>query len=218
MLNIKIDEKDFLNLRDSLKAITLPKNKRFKILKQLSRWEIKHVRKRINSQKDINNKSIAPRKKDNKKALRKMSQGMEGYVKNSATMVEITWKSRGQARLAAKHHEGYTEKITANVMAKRFPVKYDAPCTKRQALKLRKLNYQIKYKTKKGAVKYKKPATRYLMESLTNGQAGLLIRTLENIQSKSSWDLTLPKRQILGTEQHLVTDELLRLLQQERER
>ncbi len=213
---IKVNERDVLNLQEKLALLALPPKKRVWILKTLGRWEKANTRKRISSQKDINGSALQPRKGKKKgKVLKRMAKGLTPYVRN-ANQLDLTWSNKLTAKIAARHHVGQKQKMTKRQMQKRWgKPNYSAPCTKGQARKLRELGYTIPRKSGKGR---KKPSLRELMATITHGQAGQLIRELSNQPNITSWDIPLAERQILGSKEREVNRQLIKIFEQAKQR
>ncbi|XYB96829.1 virion morphogenesis protein [Vibrio parahaemolyticus] len=213
---IKVNERDVLNMQEKLTLLALPPKKRVWILKTLGRWEKANTRKRISSQKDINGSALQPRKGKKKgKVLKRMAKGLTPYVRN-ANQLDLTWNNKLTAKIAARHHVGQKQKMTKRQMQKRWgKPDYSAPCTKGQARKLRELGYTVPRKSGKGR---KKPSLRELMETITHGQAGQLIRELSNQPNITSWDIPLAERQILGSKEREVNRQLIKIFEQAKQR
>ncbi|TOZ70076.1 virion morphogenesis protein [Vibrio parahaemolyticus] len=213
---IKVNERDVLNLQEKLALLALPPKKRVWILKTLGRWEKANTRKRISSQKDINGSALQPRKGKKKgKVLKRMAKGLTPYVRN-ANQLDLTWNNKLTAKIAARHHVGQKQKMTKRQMQKRWgKPDYSAPCTKGQARKLRELGYTVPRKSGKGR---KKPSLRELMATITHGQAGQLIRELSNQPNITSWDIPLAERQILGSKEREVNRQLIKIFEQAKQR
>ncbi|ELB2918729.1 virion morphogenesis protein [Vibrio parahaemolyticus] len=213
---IKVNERDVLNMQEKLAMLALPPKKRVWILKTLGRWERANTRKRISSQKDINGSALQPRKGKKKgKVLKRMAKGLTPYVRN-ANQLDLTWSNKLTAKIAARHHLGQKQKMTKRQMQKRWgKPDYSAPCTKGQARKLRELGYTVPRKSGKGR---KKPSLRELMATITHGQAGQLIRELSNQPNITSWDIPLAERQILGSKEREVNRQLIKIFEQAKQR
>lgn len=209
---ISANQRDVLNMQEKLALLALPPKKRFWILKTLGRWEIANTRKRIRQQKDITGQALEPRKgKKRGKVMRRMAKGLTPYVRNANTL-DLTWSNKLTARIAARHHLGQKQKMTKRQMQKRWGTPdYSAPCTKGQARRLRELGYTVPRKSGKGL---KKPSLRQLMETVTHGQAGQIIRELTNQPSVTAWDIPLAERRILGSKEREVTRQLIKILEQ----
>ena len=213
---IQLNERHRLNFNEKLTLMSLPPRKRIWILKTLGRWERQNVRQRIRQQKDINGKALKPRSsKKRNKMMRRMGKGLEPYTYNANTL-NLKWRNNLTGRIAARHHIGQTEKMTAAKMRKRWGTPdYKEPCTKGQARRLRELGFVIKRKKGKGT---KKPSLRWIMENINKGKAGLMIRTIKKQPDKTAWDIPLAERQILGSHEKEVNRQLIQIIEQARRR
>jgi len=81
---------------------------------------------------------------------------------------------------------------------------YDAEATKAQARALLKEGFKRpvgKYRSgaKKGQRKNRRVSQKWIMENMTLGQAGLILRLLrDEAESKKAWELTVPARPFFG--------------------
>ncbi|PSW05642.1 virion morphogenesis protein [Photobacterium lipolyticum] len=213
---IKVNKRDQLNMQEKLAMLALPPKKRFWILKTLGRWEKANTRKRIQQQKDIHSRALEGRKgKKRGKVMRRMAKGLEPYVRNSNTL-DLTWSNKLTAKIAARHHIGQAQKVTAREMQKKYGTPDPKePCTKSQARKLRELGLEVKRKKGKGT---KKPSLKWIMENINKGKAGLMIRIMKGEPSKNAWDIPLAERQILGSNDREVTRQLIKIIEQAKTR
>lgn len=213
---VSVNKRDVLNMQEKLAMLAMPPKKRIWILKTLGRWEKVNTRKRIQQQKDIRGQALAPKKgKKRGKVMRRMAKGLTPYVRN-ANMLDLTWSNKLTAKIAARHHIGQKQKMTKRQMQKRWGTPdYSAPCSKGQARKLRELGYTVARKSGKGR---KKPSLRLLMETVSHGQAGQIIRELSNQPNVSAWDIPLAERQILGSKEREVTRQLIKIFEQAKTR
>ncbi|MGF1702954.1 virion morphogenesis protein [Photobacterium makurazakiensis] len=214
---IKVVERDQLNFQEKLAMLALPPRKRIWMLKTLGRWEKANVRKRIQQQKDIHGKTLKGRKGNQrrKKMYRRMAKGLEPYVRSSHTLT-LTWRNKLTGRIAARHHVGQAQRMTKRQLAKRFgQPDYGKPCSKGQARKLRELGYMVPRKSGKGK---KKPSLKQLQDTLTHGKAGLIIRQMSHQPQQAAWVIPLPERQILGTKEHEVNRQLVKIFGQANKR
>ncbi|WP_281222113.1 virion morphogenesis protein [Photobacterium sanguinicancri] len=213
---IQLNERHRLNFNEKLALMAMPSKKRVWILKTLGRWERKNARQRIRQQRDIRGKKLTPKQSKKKsKMLKRMGKGLEPYVRN-ANRLELGWKNKLTGRIAARHHLGQKQRITAAQMRKRWGTPdYSAQCTKGQARKLRELGYTVPRKSGKGR---KKPTLRHIMETVNHGKAGLIIKEMSNQKSQTAWDIPLAERQILGSREQEVNRQLIKIIEQARRR
>ncbi len=213
---IKVNERDVLNMQEKLALLALPPKKRVWILKTLGRWETNNTRKRIRSQKDITGTALQPRKGKKKgKVLKRMAKGLTPYVRN-ANQLDLTWNNKLTGKIAASHHVGQTERVTARQMKAKYGTgNPKEPCTKSQARKLRELGLEVKRNKGKGT---KKPSLKWIMENINKGKAGLMIRIMKDEPSKNAWDIPLAERQILGSKEREVNRQLIKIFEQAKQR
>lgn len=219
-MKIELIGKDAINAKQALEALSLTKRKRVWLLKDLGRWERRMTRSRIKRQKDVDNQKFEKRKRGEGAVLTSFADGMEPYVLHNATMLDLTWHRKTKAKKAAVHQAGLTQTISAHEHIKaqnkrRGEPDYDAPCTKKQAIALRRLGYRIRRKDGKG---WNKPSVRNLEKRLTLGQAGLIIRMMRTgkEKGKQKWKVHTPQRQMLGTKAQKVKGRLIRNIEKAR--
>ena len=213
-LVITPNSRNALTVKDQLTMLALPGKKRTRILKTLGRFERAKARKRISKQSTVDGHKFAARADGRKaKMLKKMTRKLEPYVK-SANRLELKHKSRQTGRVAAFQQEGGIEKYTAKQARKRNGVPdYKGPCTRRQAKALARSGYRIR---KGKGKRYRRATITEIMDNLTLGQAGLVLRTLRSTKAESSWDIQVSPRPFLGDTPDNVQTELAKLLSQTR--
>ncbi|GIU12947.1 phage virion morphogenesis protein [Shewanella sp. MBTL60-007] len=213
-LVIAPNKQQALSVKDQLLMLSLPANKRVRILKTLGRSQRAKARKRIREQRTVTGQSFAPRKNGKKtKLLKRLGRTLEPYVK-SANRLELKHKSTHTGRIAALQQEGGSEQMSKQRMARiHGQADYDAPCTRAQAKALSKEGYKVKRQKGKG---YRKASLGEITASLSQGQAGLILRQLRGETSKQSWPIPVPSRSFLGDTPENVQAELATLLSQTR--
>lgn len=219
-MKVELIGKDAINAKQALEALALTKRKRFWILKDLGRWERRMTRSRIKRQKDVDNQKFEKRKRGEGAVLTSFANGMEPYVLHDATLLDLTWNRKTKAKKAAVHQAGLTQTISAQEHIKeqtkrRGEPDYGAPCTKKQAIALRRLGYRIRRKDGKG---WNKPSVRNLEKRLTLGQAGLIIRMMRTgkKKGKQKWKVHTPQRQMIGTKTQKVGERLIKNIEKAR--
>lgn len=221
-MKIELVGKDAINAKQALEALVLTKRKRFWLLKDLGRWEKRMTRSRIRRQKDVDNQKFEKRKRDEGAVLTSFENGMEPYVLHDATMLDLTWRRKTKAKKATVHQAGLTQTVSAREYIKeqrkrRGEPDYDGPCTKEQAIALRRLGYRVRRKDGKG---WNKPSVRNLEKRLTLGQAGLIIRMMRTgkPKGKQSWKVHTPQRQMLGTKSQKVKERFVKNIEKARKK
>ncbi|MEZ9473187.1 hypothetical protein [Vibrio lentus] len=221
-MKIELVGKDAINAKQALEALVLTKRKRFWLLKDLGRWEKRMTRSRIRRQKDVDNQKFEKRKRGEGAVLTSFENGMEPYVLHDATMLDLTWRRKTKAKKATVHQAGLTQTVAAREYIKeqkkrRGEPDYDGPCTKEQAIALRRLGYRVRRKDGKG---WNKPSVRNLEKRLTLGQAGLIIRMMRTgkPKGKQSWKVHTPQRQMLGTKPQKVKERFVKNIEKARKK
>ena len=211
-LTITPNKQQALSLKNQLLLLSLPANKRVRILKTLGRSQRTKARLRIRQQQDLDGKKFAERANGkNTKMLKRMAKGLEPYVKN-ANRLELKHKSTLAGRIAALQQAGGSEKMTAKRM-KRIHGKpdYDAPASRSQAKALISLGAKTRKQKGKG---YRRATIKELVASLTNGQAELALESLRAKKPKQNWKIPVKPRAFLGDTPANVQAELATLLNQ----
>lgn len=211
-LSIKPNKAQALNLKQQLQLLALPANKRVRILKTLGRYERAKARKRIREQRTVAGQKFSPRADGKKvKMLKKMGRTLEPYVKNS-NRLELKHKASQTGRIAALQQQGGKERMNANRMA-RIHGKPDpkSPCSRSQAKALSSEGYKVKRAKGKG---YRRASIREIIASLSQAQAGLILRKLRSKQTKSSWQIPVKARPFLGDTPIAVQQQLAKILTQ----
>ncbi|KDM89703.1 hypothetical protein [Photobacterium galatheae] len=216
---ITLNASDAVSARKALEALALSPKKRFWLLKDLGRWEIRQTKSRIRRQKDVNGKPFEKRKRGEEPVLPSFTHGMEPYVQDRL-MLNLTWKSKAKGQKAAANHLGHIEHMTAaghiKKMNKRGEPDYDAPATDEQAIALRRLGYKLK---RKGGG-YNRLSKRNIARRMTIGQAGVIIRMMRtgSRKGKQSWTIENPQREFLGTSKERVRARLVQNIEKARQR
>ncbi|MCL1123531.1 phage virion morphogenesis protein [Shewanella surugensis] len=210
-LQISLRGKDALTLKQQLELLSLPRNKRIRLLKHLGRIEKAKARKRIQAQKDVKGAKFKARKKKGGKMLKAQAKGLTPYVKN-ANRLELTHKNKHTAKIGAVHQEGGKETMSATRMRRIHGAnKSHAACTRSQAKALVILGYKVKAKNKG----YRKATIKELVSRLSQSQAGGILHSLRGKQRKTQWNIDAPKREFLGDSPANVRDEIIQFLHEQ---
>lgn len=189
-------------LRQQMQLLKLPAARRKRMLGQIGRKVRVYSRKRLRGQRGLDGQPWEKRKeqkhkKNNQKMFRKFSKGLAVY--SSADKVDITFSNYVTGLIAKKHHEGIDELMPAARAEKQKGVPdYDAPATRRQAKRLREAGYRVRRAKGKG---WKVPSIKHIVETMTLGQAGMVLRMMRGADSKASWVIPTEKRDFLGATQ-----------------
>jgi len=200
-MRLHIDITGLAGLKQQLAILKLPLTKRRKLLRKTARAIIRDSRKRITTQTDVHGQPFAKRwkpRKDRRKMLSKLIK-LAKIFSNDGKQAKIGFPGLA-GRIAAAQQFGDSQAFTASALQKSQGSAggRQKPATKRQAVELKKLGYRM---NKKG----RKPSMRWIMDNLTIGQAGSIIRSMrekQGIKAKSSWKTVLPARAFLGASAH----------------
>ncbi len=185
---LKSVEKEFKKL--SADQRTLKRNLNRSVAKKAVALSKAHVRQ----QTDITGVPWQKRASGKrKKMLVKLGRGIS-VVSVSDIEAVVGWRNRLMETIAAKHQSGHTETYTAALLKKRTTkLSSKDPATRRQAKALRELGYKIKKVNGRG---YRTATLKWMMQNLTVGKAGAIIRSMR--ETKKMWKVTLPARSFLG--------------------
>ncbi|MGL1932185.1 MAG: hypothetical protein OCC45_10540 [Desulfotalea sp.] len=205
MLTIKFteDSRSRLKLGQQLDVLAMGPRNRRKLVREILKETRKDLRQNIRQQKTVDGSAMKGRSGKNKKRMfRNMGKGMAVKLKNDHSGV-LTWKNAGQARTAYRHHHGVDEKFTASRAEKKYgKPDYQAKATKQQAKALNENGYRARVARKrgKGGAVLKKVSQKWIMEHMTIGKAGLILRMLRTgkRKGKQNWKIKTPARPILG--------------------
>lgn len=210
-LIIKPNKQQALNATMQLALLKMPANKRTRILKTLGRYEKALARKRISSQTTVEGTAFKARANGKKgRMLKKLAKTLEPFVKG-ANLLELKHKQASVGRVAALHQEGGRERMTASRMARIHGAPdYDAPCSRSMAKALVAEGYKVRKAKGKG---YRKATISEISDTLSQGQAGLILRELRGNQNKQSWDIPVDGRPFLGDTTPNVQRQLISIIE-----
>jgi len=202
-VQVRFDVVGQLKVNQRLALLQLPPAKRKRLTGQIARKVRVNSRKRLRQQKDLAGRSWAPRKS---KSRRKMLRGLSKRMTAKGTSAEAitSFNNFAVARIARAQQDGSTEVMTAAKMRKLHgEPDYDAPATRAQAKALKAEGYKVRRKGGKG---YKNATIRGITETLTQGQAGLILRDMRDKTSRQSWAIRLPERSFLGADEKEINE------------
>lgn len=222
-LHGELNKAQFKQMREMLASGELPPAKRQRLLQRIAkRGVIPAAKRHVREQKNVDGSSFAKRRYGNKALLKGIPKFLKVHDMPSVASVRIYAAGRSY-RQPHSHKEisvgavgyiqshGVTFTVSASQMKTSAMQKANKePCTRRQAIKLRKLGYTVRGK-RKGT--RRKPSTAEIEASLQKGQAGVIIRTMQGIPSKDSWFVSIPSRRFLGVNDDEFTQILARQLQ-----
>lgn len=216
-MELEFAQADIDGAMRALSRARLTYNQEQLVLRRIGRAVIKQAKKNARQQRDIHGQPFTPRKKKRKgrrRLLPNLAKRLRG--KNDASHVEIGFNNRLTGEIAHKQQYGSPAEIWtgARIRRSRGTFKnYDKPPSPRQARALIRAGYKVKKKRGKG---WKKPTTKWVVDHMTQGQCGLILRQLLNKQTKASWEINNEPRPFLGLtpeqSEHIITHEVLRIL------
>jgi hypothetical protein len=211
-LVITPNKQQALSLKNQLLLLSMPANKRVRILKTLGIYERKKARKRIKKQIDTNGKAFEPRAGSSKeKLLKKLGESLKPFVLEK-TRLELKHGNSGVGRIAAFHSEGGEFTMNKSKVDRRFgKIDKTKPCSRGQAKALSKKGFKVRKAKGKG---YRRATLNELMSTLTMTQAGAILKRLRKRQDKSSWKTKAPARPFLGDSTENVQRELAKIIEQ----
>lgn len=198
------DAQGRLRLGEQIAILAMPGKERRRLVKGIATQVRTDARQNIRQQKTISGSPMAPRKqtRNKRKLLRRMGKGMVVFNRGNDRAI-VTWKKTVAGRIAKRQQEGNTQRMTAVAAARRGrKPDYDAPASRDMARSLMQEGYRQPVKGKNGRVRLKKVSQRWIMDNLTQGQAGLVLKEMRGTGGKRSWLIRTPARAFLGaTEQ-----------------
>lgn len=189
----RVDISGHLTLRRQLAVLKMPPAQRRRMAGIMARKVRTYSRKRLRAQKDLQGQPWEKRKAGRKKMLRGMSKKMR--TRSDSRGAEVGFTDAVTARIGYAHQHGVPEDWNASKAQQIYgQPDYSAPCTRKQARALK----QEGYKVRMAGGKKKKPTMKWMLENLTLGQAGLILRMMRDEEPKKSWTIPLPDRSFLG--------------------
>jgi phage virion morphogenesis protein len=183
---------------NELKLLLLTPQKRRRIMRTAGRKVRRDSRKRIRGQKDLTGKTWQGRSNGRKtRMLKKLGKHVQ--VQTSPNAAKVTFGNKRLGQIARAHQDGISQEMTAEEAARKYgTAKEGAKATREQAKALRLEGYKIRRNKGKG---WKKASLKWITTNLSQQQAGLILRTLRDEQSKTRWTISLPERSFLGQSQ-----------------
>ena len=195
MLKLSINTEQVNN---ELKLLLLSPQKRRRILRGAGRKVRRDSRQRIRGKKDLTGKTWQGRSNGRKtRMLKKLGKHLQ--VQTSPHAAKVTFANKRLGQIARAHQDGINQTMTADEAASKYGTPKDgAKATKQQAKALREEGYKIRRNKGKG---WKKATLKWITTNLSQQQAGLILRTLRDEESKTRWTIQLPERSFLGQNQ-----------------
>ncbi len=201
--------------RDELALLKLTPLKRRRVFRSAGRKVRRESRDRLKTQTDLRGKKWQARADGRKKRmLAKVARRV--IVKTSTENAQVKFTNASTAKIANVHQQGIEQTMTASDMQRIHGTPdYRAPATRKQAKRLLAAGYKIRRSQGKG---FKRPTIKWIVENLSQGKAGFVLRLLEESKPKRRWKLKTPQRSFLGQSQqeqielkNLLLDEAMRL-------
>ncbi|EGF0850600.1 hypothetical protein LDR16_001127 [Salmonella enterica] len=219
----ELNKAQLKQLRSMLANGDLPPAKQQRLLQRVAkRGVIPAAKRHTREQKNVDGSSFAKRRYGDRALLKGMPKFLKVHDMPSVSSVRVYLAGRdyrqpyGQKAISVGA-VGYIQSHGVTFTVNASQLKTDAmqkankePCTRRQAIKLRKLGYTVRGK-KEGT--RRKPSTAEIQVLLQKGQAGVIIRSMEGRPSKNNWTITIPPRQFLGVSNEEFAQILARQLQ-----
>lgn len=222
MIDGNLNDEQLKTLRKIFKSLDMPPKKRQRLLWRIARYGVIDSSKRYarNQQTPDGEKWPSRQSAWKKKMLRKLPShlhikempeveaarvylqggdykngsgpvpaGVVGYSQQKGMNHTIRKSSYEKTNKQKPKKKAEPEKNTDSVSD-------EAPATIAQAKKLRKLGY-----SRRNGKGWKKVPYKTILETLTFGQAGLIIRKMKKSPPKESWNVKVPARPFLGINQ-----------------
>ncbi|MFC3939174.1 virion morphogenesis protein [Pseudomonas gingeri NCPPB 3146 = LMG 5327] len=213
----ELDARGQLGIREQLALLSLPPQLRRRLLNNVSKRVRSMSRKRIRDQQNLDGSPFEARKGDSK-GKKKMEAGLGKLLQVtnvSPDAATLGWRNGLTSWVAAQQHNGASERRTAAQMRRWNRVPEGLAATDKQAKRLRRLGFKVRQAGKKTLTR---PSVAWIKEHVNYAKAGLLIRILSDEKAEStgaqSWEITLPKRQFLGSSDQETSQLVNQVLQQ----
>ncbi|MFG0454927.1 hypothetical protein [Shewanella mangrovisoli] len=211
-LTITPNRTQALNASNQIALLKLPSAKRIRILKTLGRYERALARKRIRTQTTVDGGQFEARANGKKgRMLKRLGKTLEPFVKN-ANRLELKHKAALTGRIAALHQDGGSEQMSASRMARiHGKPDYNAPCSRSQAKALSAEGYKVRKAKGNG---YRRASLNEIMSTLSQGQAGVILRSMRDKPNKQRWEIPVAARPFLGDSADNVQRQLVSIIEQ----
>lgn len=162
---VKLTTKGELAIKQQLALISLPDNKKRRLLNRVITRIRTMWRRNISQQKDVNNNPFEPRKHRKPSQKKKMFNGLAKYLtvtKLTNELAQLGWSRPKTAIIAKAHNNGMTTQGNAEQLAQYRHNKGKA-CTKQQIVRLRTLGYEIPAK----GGRMKRPSAQWIKDNVS---------------------------------------------------
>ncbi|WP_067522418.1 hypothetical protein [Endozoicomonas ascidiicola] len=191
------NQRQFLSANQSMDLMLLTSGRRKRVLKKTATEVRRRSRQNLGRQKTVDGQPMAGRKTGKGRMFRKLGKTMQATA--TTKQGKVSWANAITAKIAYRHQHGVAETFNKEKMDRRYgEPDYNAPATRKQGKALLESGYRLYAGKKKGRTKTKKPSQRWIIENMTIGHAGYLIRQLRDEKAKRSWTVRTPARPFLG--------------------
>ncbi|WP_419787320.1 virion morphogenesis protein [Pseudodesulfovibrio sp.] len=214
-LRLDTDPRGRLRLREQLDLLSLSPRTRRNVTKRMGRAVIKEARTNLRQQRTVYGRSMEERQgvRKRRKMLRRLGKGLKPFMRGT-DRVDLTWANGMTAKIADRHQYGIPEVWTASKARKVYGVPdYKKPATRTQAKALIAEGYRLRVRKPKGkGCTLRRVPLRWIMENLSRGQAGTILRQMRDntTHGKQRWEVKPAARPFLGprpgTEKQFLND------------
>lgn len=219
-------------IKNTLKYLNLTPKLRKDVLQRVL-WRMKdNAKQAVSQQRTPDGKPWAPRKRKlqggvrQNKLLKLRAKRLNSKVEQQAKIGRLHYSESKDGEIGAIHQYGLpvstapTEKDKA--ILEKLKAQNHEPATPKQARRLKELGYQVSNgKTKHGKRKFKKVRMKTIKETMSRGQAGLIIRLMEKKQGKQKPQKAMyemPARPFLDENEQrnaeIITKQLLKVFEE----
>ncbi|MEH8030154.1 phage morphogenesis protein [Gallibacterium anatis] len=168
------------SLKRTVKLLSLPKEKKTKLLKMALKQIKDEAKEHIKKQETPDGKKWAERRSGSNKKMYRRRGTLLNIIKNDGNEAKLGYRGKKNQLISVVQHYGQEMTVSVNARTleklRRQLASQSDPCSTAQARKLKSLGYKIK--NKKG--KEVSPSIKSIQARLTKGQAGLIARILKN--------------------------------------
>lgn len=215
MIDLFVSAKGIEAVNQQLSAINSPITRK-KAIRAIARQIRKNSIKRMVRQTNVDGSAFKEHARGRKRKMLKKLSRLSKVIEASEKRGEIGWHNSFHSNIAAKHHFGFTQKMTKAALAKADEAKEKKKkkkkgdkakeksedefvgASRRQAKALIEVGYKVKKANGRG---YTTPSIKWITQNMHTGRAGPILRALRG-GAKSEWDTVLPPRQFLGLNQN----------------
>ncbi|MBN6067871.1 phage virion morphogenesis protein [Aggregatibacter actinomycetemcomitans] len=180
-------------VKRTLMYLRLTPQQRQKVMQKVL-WRLKdNAKKNVSAQRDPDGKAWKPRKRQEKSArknkmLKFRAKYLNSKIESQGDLGRLHYNDQKGAEIGAVHQKGLTVEVKQTAKEKAALEKLLAqnkqPATAKQAKRLKELGYTeaTAKRGKNGKLKRKKATAKNIRATMSQGQAGLIIRLLEKKQ------------------------------------